>query len=816
MAIQTSFRLYDEIDPAKKNSIWGNICITTLRRDWRPMVNIVRARKNKQLLLSQQSMDEIINSYKDKDFLDNTNFVPIGVMDNILKGMTEEILKNPPKAEIRATDPSAINLMKKDLMKLKARGVVEGDISKYNNQVGLPGYKVDYSNYKSNMEDFDKMGLDSNNTEDTNFFAEHFQRLNSTIALQSVLNNTMKINRVDQDKARKWVIDILSCSVNCTQTRVDRITGEIKLDYVYPEVAYGILNDSNDGHNDICKGWQDTKTVMEFLSMAGNEFDWVQDWPKLLWAINFFNGAKYTGFVRNGVQFNCFGNDNLCAAGGVDKTWDTNLIEWTLAYTYKVFVGYIEWNTVEATANYLVRKEGSLAVDQMGNIVPVDYSYDPKNKKIVDSYDKESYYQQQWYSSYFLATTSISQWCFSFGKVYYQNLYGANDEYSSGTFHYFLNEGRSAVEIAEPVIGFVNFAYYRLKWLIWHAKPEEDQVVLEELIQVAKGLQKLYNQSTPGATPPAIDNILNDLIKYRRQNHINVRAYPQIEGKPIAVLPQLEGKRNGLDTLAISMQNILIWAEGFIAHLIGWNPVRSGANPQARESFKSEQATLEASLNTTGYVYRNIQFLKERIATTTLNYVQDIIKFKDSIPYNWLLKLIGDDQFPSLSLLEDCCTYRYGIFVEDYNSNLDKQMILQAANFALQEKTLSFSAWFTITQTLDPKRAAQILNYQQYKAEKKARANQIQDKQIEDQMSQAQFERELQLIQEQGKIDLQLKQMDVQAAQYTADTNKEAKVEVKTLSNENEGPKAALKTESGKELAFAKEDAKQQVPFGST
>jgi hypothetical protein len=815
LAVNISFKIYSEIQASKKTVAWWNQVVTILRRDWRPFVNLIRCTENKQLLFSKQDMSNIRDSFKDKKFKATTDFIPIGIMDNILKGMIEDILKNPPRSEVRATDPSAIDLMEKDMMMLKARKTINGDLSKYQNQVGLPKYKLSTKdNFNSNVGDFDKMGLNENDEEDTTFFSQNYQRLLSTISLQSALNSIMKLNRFDEDKARKFVIDILSNNVITCQTMVAKITGEIKYNYIYPETAYSISNDSNDGHNDICKGWQDSKTVPEFLEMAGDDFDFNTDWPKLLWAINYFSGIKYTGFKYNNNTFETVGNGPLAERAGLTGDEQSNIIDWTLAYTYKVYCGYMEANTVEATGNYVVKRDTIYDNNVPSSSVNiVSYDYELSKKEAQTGYQKETYYQQQWYGSYFLATTSVTQWIFGYGKVYYQNIYGANDEYAAGTLHYYRYEGQSAVEIAKPIIDFVNFCYYRMKWIVWHAKPEEDQVVLEELVQISKGMQKLYNQQSTNKIAPTIDNILNDLIKYQRENFVRIRAFPQIEGKTIAQLPPLDGKQNGVDKIAGAMQSLLIWGESFVSHLIGWNPMRSGANPQSRESFKSEQATLQASYNTTGFVYRSIQFLKERVATSTLMYIQDIINFRDTIPYNWLKKLLGNEQFDNLDLLGEYAAHRYGIFTQDYNTEIERQEVMQAANLALQQKMLTFDAWFIVTQTTDIKLAAKTISYKEYKAMKKARQQSLQDKQIEDQMAKNRAEEQKMLLDTEGGWKVKVGQLALEAAKYTADQNKDAKIVTKDMQIKAEPDKVAAKTQGGQELAETKENVKHRQPF---
>jgi hypothetical protein len=810
--IGTAFEVYKEVNPANKTAKWADYCLTILRRDWRPLVNPLRAQTNKKLLLSQQPMDKIMASFKDKEFLRTTEFNPLGIMENLKNTLVEEITKTPPRAELRAVDPSAINEREADIELLKNRRIIQGDLSKYQGQIGMPPYKVDYGQFKGNADKFDKMGLDDQDPDDINFYERNFQRLHYEIAGQSVVNNIMKLNRFDEERIEDYVIDAMSYKTICMQSYVDQITGEIKQRYVYPEIAYGLFGDANDGHDDICRGWQDNTTVMEFLQMVGNEFDWDRDWWQLLWAINFSNGYKYTGFRRNNVLYDSYANGGMIAARiGLDPAtgpnFEGNILDWSMAYNYKIYTGYCEWNTVEATETYLRKKNNPDFVE----IVP--FGYDLKKKKQVREYYTESYYQQQWYRCYFIATTSISQWIYGFGKVYMQALEGANDEYASGTLCYYRKKGQSAVEIAKPYIDLANFTFYRLLWVIHHSKPQEEEFVLEELIQLSKGMQRQFNQLAGTNTVPSFDNILTQMIQYQRENFLRLRSFPQVEGRTIAQLPPLEGKRNGVDPIAITMQAVVTWAEMQIATKIGMNPIRTGAQPQPRQSFKSEINAIQNSFNATGYVYRMIQFLKERVATTTLNFASDIIKFKDAIPYKWLQTLVGEEVLNGLSLLEKFAAHRYGIYIRDYNSEIDRQEVKQAATIALQKGTLTQDQWFVITQTEDYQKANQILAFLERKKAKLVRKQQLQDMQIKDQMEQKAYERQKDLIVTKGKLDIQKAQIEAEGFKAAAQIQGDSRIAVKQISIDNEPDKQAAKSDSQKELATTKENLSQQQPF---
>ena len=790
-----------------KDAVWADRSITIIRRDWVPLVNQTRCRENKRYLDSMQPMENIRDMFKDKKFKEKVGFDPLGIWEPFKNTLVEDILKNPPKAELRATDATAITDKKKDISLLKNRKIIEGDISKYQQQVGLPGYKYDYNKFKGNVEEFDKHKLDENDPEDLSFYEQNLQRLNYEIAGQSVVNNVLKTCRFDQDIAMKTVRDILAVKALCIQVYVDKITGELKTKYLYPETFYGIFGDSGDGRNDIGLGWNDNISINEFIQLAGDDFEWDRDWRKLLWAINFCGNRKYTGFIRNNTPYDCCGREDWMHEGGLNGVTQSNLLEWTLAFNYQINVGYCEWKVVEATSTYITHP------DRPGYaFMEIPYTVQLSEKQVLDGYQKESKYQQQTYGSYFISTSSVSQWIFGFGKVYFQTLEGANDEYSSGTLKYYLMEGRSAVELARPYIDMVNKCFYKILWCIDKAKPESRNYVYEEILQVAKGMQRLYPQSANNRAPK-LDTIIKDTIQYMEDNLVNIRAYPQVEGRPLLQLPALDGRRNGVDPITVALQSLFTWGVQLVSSAIGVNPMRTGANPPERESGKTEMNTVEFSINATSYIYRMQQNVKEKTATSILNITQEIIRYKDSIPYKWLLTMLGNETFNGLFLLDDYAAHRMGLFVRDYNATAEKQRINQAADMALQKGELEFDQWFAVTQVEDYKMAAKMLALYKRKKEKRERIQKLQELKIAQENQAQQHAQEMELAQEKGKWALAVAKEETQGYKYAADAQAQSRIEVKKITVDSEGDKQAQKAQAAKDVNQSKEKDKEQAPF---
>lgn len=806
--VNTSDLTYKEVDPAKKDCNWANDVLKIHRMNWRPLVNVTRGWEDRNLLYSTQPLDKVKDSFQDEEFKNNVQFHPLPILEASVNAVVEEITKNPPKTELKAIDPTSTVMREEDILLLKNRKIVEQDITNYQKQVGIDmDYKIPYDAYNGNAKDFDKMGLNDQNPEDVQFYEENFQKLNIELAGQSVLDHVLKYNKFDEATLRKIVKDVFAFKVICTQIFVDKTTGEIKSKYIDPQITKGVFGDTNDGKNDICRGWEDNVTVMEWLGMVGNEFQWDRDWKHLLWAINYRNNVKFTGFIRNNVAYDCMNFPGFATQMGLEEGTLPNLLDWSMAYTYKIYCGYAEWKSVDATQTYLK----SLTKPEFVDIVP--YSYELKKKKEIKEYYKESYYQQQWYSTYFIATTSMTQWIYGFQKVYFQQLEGSNDEYSNGTLCYYQEEGKSAVEIAKPYLQPANFAYYRMLWLIYKTKPDAEEYLLDELLTLSKGIAKEYPQMANGtAGAPGFETILNQIIQYQRKSHIKIRAFPEVEGRVVPQLPALGEKKGsgGLDTTAIAMQAVTQWAEAQISLKIGINPMRLGANPPSRESTESENSTVQYSFNTTGYMYRMVQYLKEHAAIIILNYTQDIIKFKDSLPYNWLVKLVGNESIEFLKTLDKCALHRYGLFINDYNRNLDKQRVMQAADIALSKGTLTQPQWFVINTTEDPRRANAILMRMEREKDRKEKAFQMQQMQVQDQMAEKQFQRQMAIEKTKGDYQLQKAQYEMQGYLAAAQVSANSKINVKELQIAGEIPKVEAKTDGQKQLEREKSNLDEQ------
>jgi hypothetical protein len=808
---------YKELDPAKKNAAWGNGVITLLRRDWRRLNNVSRAINDRSTLYSVNEIKDIKESFDDEDFKKRTAFLPLPILEPMINSVVEEITRNPPKAKLKAIDPTSIVEKKEDLNLLANRSILENDRSELHSRVGLPPYKLGQENFNGNVQDFDKLGLDSNDPDDITFYEKNLQKLKSEVAGQSVIDAIFKNSRFDKELIRRLVKDVFALKTICVQKYVDRITGEIKDRYVDPANAFGIFGKTNDGKDDICRGWQDSITVMQWLELVGDEFNFQRDWKFLLWGINYCNSQQWTGFIRNGVPFECCGDVEFMGKMGMNEVTESRLMDWSMAYTYKVYVGYIEWRSPEATSTFSYKKVVKDGKEYQQDVMQIPYSKLLEEKEVRKGYQKESRYQIPWYSSYFIATTSVSQWIWGFGKVYMQNTYGANDEYSNGTLCYYQEEGLSAVEISKQYLHVANFTFYRMLWVIYKAKPDPDEFVFDELLQLAGTVQRQLGQgSSANLKTPGLEGILNDIITQQRKKHIRLRTYPRIDGRAVNQIHPIEQKgRGGLDPIALSMQAVCQWAENNIASKIGINPLRLGGNPQARESKDSEDATVNYSLQTTGYIYRMIQYLKEHSAICSLNYAQDIIKYKDSAPYKWLMTIVGAEAIQDLKILDKFAQHRCGLFIEDTDDLKAKEDIRAAAAASLQQKEIDIVQYYQITSTDDVGKAVMTLGRFKEKAAKQAQQFELDKMKTADDYAQKQHQREMEKMKFERDTKFGVADRESNAFIASAQVNKEGKIQTQELKDANHVAATAEKTKGEIEKDKAKSNLEQQQPLQS-
>ncbi len=621
-------------------------------------------------------------------------FLSIAIMEKVRNILVGEATKAGIGANINALDPVAEDQKKKDSKLLSHRGEVEEIISFLNESIGLPKYSMKNEKevsgkdpFNGNVEMFDDLGLDPSDPQDVGYFMKAWHRLKHEMDAQEIVNAYLQYNELD-DHIEDWLNDILAKKCIAIQKYVNEMSGAIDLKYAAVDEVNLIPGTRKDGKDAVCIGLLRNSTIGDFIKRMGNDFSMEDEWLYLVNAINYNNRSNYSGIWD--------GTDVLYGQGGGDNKKYIHINDFM---TFKVQLGYIEFKHYDQT----VYKKGK---DYNGNLRLYERSasYTPTAES---SYAAESWYNECTYKSWFLSTSTNTQRLYKFGKLFHQVIEGADDEYSSYSISFRKVTGPTVAEVAKPWIEIAQECFTKFRWMIRRAKPKGRSYNYESLVQIAKHM--IRNGSTKEQ--------VHQVIQMFEEGVNEIFTIPKVDGQRVGggITPNME-LPNGLDPTAISFQGIIDWAVEKIKQDLGINDIREAYSPKTNDVYKLQAATLESSRNATSYIGTMIDGLMRDTAKHVLLTAQDIIKYKSSLAYKFLQRMVGAGPIQSMEQLENVALHRYGIFVNSYSTYIERQNILKDTEIAFQNQEITYEIKLLINAIDDYRKAAYILAYEKQRA----------------------------------------------------------------------------------------------------
>lgn len=787
-----------QFDESKMNAQWANDVVTVYRRDWGVLIGFNEYVANKKYLLSIQKMDDIQKYFDDEEFRKNVKFRPLPIMEKTKNILIDKARKSGIRPYIKAIDPAAIKDKERDRFRVQNRRKLEGDINSERQKIGLPPFKMGYDKFKGNIEEFDQMQLSENENSDLDFFFKTYYKLNYETQAQNILDAINQLNK-SSENASRLIIDILVCKHLCKQTYISPQTGQIKDFYLEPPQVRIIWGNNIDGSDAPVKGWVRNITVMQLLNYLGNMFNFEDNWQQLISAINYANAEQFDGFIKGGYKY------NMNAFGEVkegDSEREYRFLDWSQSYNYKIAFGYIEWDQIVAHSEKVNPRTG-----QMFSTTP---DFVPPKRSI---FEKKTWYANKVLCSYFIATGDTSQWLYGYGPLYHQLIEGQYDEYARGSITVIREEGIPAIEVAKPYIDLANYAYYKMLWATHHSKPDVWDYSYESIVEIAKKIQPNTEGSNTPQGAGGMQSAIQSLVKLFHDKLILLHTFPIKDGQAMGGGGTQHAKIPGqLDALAPQLRELILeWAENQILDKLGMAGIANASQPNPKEGLKLNQLYLSQSNAATGYIYDMYQRFYESSARMILLYVQDIIKHKDTIPYNALKKLVGEEVIASVEELEDIAYHRFGIFVTSLDTMSQKEEMDQAAVIALERGEIDFAQWMLLKQIDDPRLAAMKLSYMKERAAKIAQDRAMELERMRQQTVQMQNESKMQQISTKGQWDLQSAQVAADASVRGKELDYRRDVDTKQMQLMSEAPKQQQRTESDKELLETKANLDQQA-----
>lgn len=779
---------YFEIDPRKKNEQWADKMIAHHRQQWGHLVDQKRAKEGMQYILSKHDLKNVISMFESPDET-GINFVPIAIMEKIRNIVVAERNKAGVFINLNAIDPSARKEKDADYQLLKNRRDIERTMTGLDKQMGLPEYKLSNekklsgkSAFNGNIGDFDELQLDDSEGYHIDYFFKTHYKLMHEIRGQEVLNYFVKFNDL-KSNIDYWCNDILAKKAIAMRMFVNEISGAIEYKYMPSEKIKLVPGKRKDGKDAECIGYEDTMKVGDWIKLVGNSFDWNTEADFLVRAVNSNNALEITGVMDDVTGNYSFGNSS-----GTTCSYSAFM-------QYNVSFGYMEFKSIDANS-YKVGKNfhGNKALK------PINPNRQLSNDTV---YAKESFYNEVTYKSYFLVLSPSTHRLYKFGKLFHQAIEGSEDEYSNFSIIIRQQEGPTVAEIAAPFIEIAQEAFYKFKWMIRKAKPKGRVFAYESIVKVATKMIGTGNKAAD----------VHQVIKMFEDGINELYSYPEIDGKAMGggSAPNFD-KMNGLDPTAMKFSEIIDWAVNQISDKLGINSIREAYSPSPNDGYKLQMQTLQQSRNATDYISQMIMSVLENCGKNTLNITQDIIRYKGSIAYDFLKKAVGEETLRDLEDLKGFAFHRYGIFIDTFNNDIERQEIKAATMDAWGKGEITYETMLMVNGIDDPKKAGLVLSFEKWRKDKEKQKEIQQQQQNLLQIEQQKHQLEMERIVTKGKLEIEKANVEGKWYFEAHKSGSDAKILSQQMRNENEPEKIHLRTEGEIEKEIAKSNIKNQQP----
>lgn len=705
---------FNETDEAKKDATWAGNVVTHLRQYMEPLALEHEYWAGMDILLGNHSMEEVKRLFKDPT-ASGASFIPIAVMEKIRNVIVSENENAGININLKAVDPTAVNKSQHDRELLANRKVIEVMISAFQESIGGPPFSLKNEKdsdgkklFGGNVDMFDKMGLDDSSMEDLDYFFATYYRLRHEIKAEEPVNFFVKYNELSESVAL-YVNDILASKRISIKVFVNEITGAIDYKYLCPASVRFLGGNRRDLNDASAKSYEENVSVAAFIKAVGDEFDMSSSWDKLLASASIAGGKTYSGIRRDE-------NTRTYALGTCDPngdqgngmhygTMDGETVSYSEFLELSVGMGYIEWKSINGSTQKETQK------NSIGNpsIFPARID---RTMTSSSMYKVVTRYTECTYKAYYLVLGPYIQKLYRFGKLSYQMIEGAEDEYSSFSIITYREKGKPAVKVAEPFIKMIQKAWSKFEHLVAAAKPPGRAYNYDSLVKIALSM---YPEQ-------GLSNSVETVLKTFYDSANELYLVPTTEdGRPIGGGNQSSYELpNGLSKSVLDFKAIVDYAFGMINDQLGISSLRDGGQSDPRDGFKLSMQALQYSHNATQYVRGMLMNMFNNIGKRTLSYTQDIIRFrsKNSVPYKFLLTALGDETMQDMDLLEDVPLHRYGIFVEALNTRYEREEVKNLTLQALQNKEISYEQVLLINDISSPKRASMILAYEKKRQER--------------------------------------------------------------------------------------------------
>jgi len=777
-----------------RDSAWAAEMVRQAMLNSSPIISEIEYKERIKILygtLEVEKMDQIFSGPTMARLRQRLSDGNIIFFERVRNALIDERNQANLTITVNSLDPEKEIKKKNDKQILLNRIGMEELINEITSNSGMPPVKFSKDDFAGNVEEFDEYGYDELDMNDVNHFFDTHWGLKAEIELNKILNPISRVNKI-LDNYDMYINDILACVHNFSRVFVDQIEGKIKIQRIAPyqiAVVHG-KDDSNDYNNADAFVLRKKTNVRGFLRMFGTHFNFERDWNLLVSATYGSNAIGITGIQYEGrVLFGETGPE-----GSTSTLINlTDLIDMPIEYGYCEFKAI---SIVPGNLKHSINKEGKL-IRTMAT----------KTAETASSSSEDLYKEDTYYAYYFEPLSFQTPHIIKWGKLYMQNFFGQNDEYSGFSIKGNKREGTPVAVILKPFHNLLQISFKMTEMLIKDVKPDGLIINYSSILKVAE-----YLKNNAKDVPDVDKNGIDLFLKMVEESPNLLADTPETdEGDPIGggnlgVQP----KKNGLNTAANDLVKIIDWVEGKVEKYLGTQGIDvTGDNAGYKLSLENKKRARSA----TAFIdFILLNHLRD-INITVLNYVQDISKYKDLPAYKYLVAMVGEKAMNFVGTL-DKSIHRYGVFLDTFNNDIEMLEIRAMAEQARQNKEISLEQYMMVRSFENPKQAIGYLAYERKKTEKKQQQDRLDILRQQDALDEAKFQRQLKLEDKKGEWMKLARAEEAKGFFTAAQINANAQIAAKQIQEKGQNERLAANAvnEVDKIAKNAEANSQRSVP----
>jgi hypothetical protein len=794
------------IPEEEKNEVWASSCLIFSKYNSRPLVTDDQATKFRNIDRGIINAQEYKNVFDPIDPITKdggkADFVaadwksnPINIhINNIVATNMEKI---PLNLFCKATDEFAMLKQQKENHRILGRKEFMNFLNEMNAQLGIPKLKPTDDPYayadrmkKANTPEAKtgrkvmgvmdaptglleslKAAIDDN--EGLALFNEFIYKGDVEIAIELGLQYYFKKNKFPR-VGERLIADIRNFNRGCGRWYTSLTTGRPIIEYLDPVKVH--TSDFHEPDGKDVQFWliEYDVTFGDFVKMVGRGLTKEQ--------------LKKV-FERNKANFAMHGFDwSRCSTAQ--------------RYSAKIRIGYHEW----LTQNCEVYSEGNINGNESYRKKPFNWKPSTNTIKKYKTVRKEKHYNV-WYKCYYIPLKNFdansgamqisefldqSEYIFDFGKIQDQQRYGDDDRNALCSLVIWKGSGMSFAEIQDRFMPKIHYQWQ--KYQNYSSQNDVHKIYSNKMIEQ---MMAISDEADKKSTLSKME-----WLKMLEQTGKGVADTTDSQGHEIKAIQYF---KTGYAEAALECLTQIQTLYNLMTVALSISDTREGIDPKPRTSLGGIQRALEGSNNGTFFIEKGYMDMTMEFANRMMYYMNSIVEENDSERLQEFKDIVGQANGLAYEAIGDIPKHRLGMFIENVNTDEQKQYLLQLADSMVKAGQMDVEALSLIVKVENYKYAAvlMILKYKQKQKELAAKAEkefqqQMQIKEMDLKIQQAGFQ-----AKEEAKtisIDRE-KQWDMKIAELEGRLRAQTQAMIKDITGNNRIAENEAKANAEKEKA---------------